>query len=91
MIRSASASFLVSSRSDDFAVGRQRRDRIDGLPIDFGRDGGLGQTRTDIGRHVDRPHSPRIFPNTAVGKFNFEHKYHRLGENCALANTSPKR
>ncbi len=44
--------FFGEQAEADFAVGRQRAAEVDLAAVDFGQDGGLGQTGTDFGSDV---------------------------------------
>ena len=58
----------------DLAVGGQQIIDACHLPIHFGGQSGLGQTRADVGGDVDGPNATGILERFSVGKDDFEHK-----------------
>ena len=53
-----------------FPLGRQRRDSIDDLAVHFCRQRRLGQPRTNLFGHVDRPDRAGVFTDATVGQFD---------------------
>ena len=58
----------------DLAVGGQRLVGPHQTAVHFGGQGGLGQTRADVGGNVDRSNVTRVFEGLSVGQGDFEHR-----------------
>ena len=57
----------------DLPLGGQEVVDAHHLPIHFGGQSGLGQTRTNFGGNIDRPNATGIFQGFSVGKNDFKH------------------
>ena len=72
--RSRALGSLVGNQAkSDLALGGQQVVDACHLPIHFGGQSGLGQTRADIGGNIDRSNATGVFESFAVGKNDFKH------------------
>ena len=65
--------FVGDQAKSDLAVGGQQIIDACHLPVHFGGQSGLGQTRANVGGDVDRSNATVVFQRFSVGKDDFEH------------------